>query len=917
MNNNRRYSFFQLFSKGVSEHPGNYKLVIPIIQRDYAQGRDNDKANEVRHDFLNQLLEYMTAKSGGHDLDFVYGTTSSATDYVSKKREFIPLDGQQRLTTLFLIHLYLAIRTKESDESKRFFKTMQVKNGKLIESLFSYRTRTSAVEFCNGLVDDSYDYSEVFELDPKTHIRIYKDKLSDYIRNSNWFYPDWNQDPTVSGMLTMLDAIDEKFEGQDYLFILQRLISDTDPSVTFIFMNLEDYKLTDDLYIKMNSRGKPLTPFENFKAKYEQYIGQVEKSNESESIRSLHKEILSRNNPIIKTIKDNFAFNIDSKWTNLFWKYSKKEIQMREAITQKEEESKEVGSIDRLLSETLDLKISRFIAMVLVNQFALDHSSGREGIPKELVDMKQLSFASLSRIDAISPEGVVLMTKMFELYSDRPLCILPDWSKIYFDESEVFNSLINGKDFTFTKRFLLYAYISFRLEFGDDKPEYLVEWMRFLYNMTLDDNSIQDITRITYRNAILSVNHLLNLLKKQDNPSVISLLSSEEAQAEVDFFPEYQYKEEILKSALFRLDSYNRLHSPIDPNPDKQLDISMSWGEIILKLESHPYFTGQIGFILKMADIYDYYNVNKNLKWSDSEEKAYKEKVVRFGRVASKIFDGGYTKRKMAGNALLERAMLARYPEYLDHNFLNSTNKSAGSNNLLRDLSWKSFLRLGAGNQDIQDSVKGLFLKLDVDNPQKSLTEIIRDNNEGPLWRKDLIKYDYLLGKSHNGYFGRTDDGHRILIDRIQFSRGDHEIYSFVLYNEYILQMSEDLKDLGFWVAYGNSNSWSEIPFVKISNGDITIKVKSYVEKENGELICHYLWIDSDGNFDLEKLLEANGFSKRSEADTVYRRREQDWNRNVLIEDYRKAVAHNVLSCVSELSSFLNENVYGQQYKEI
>lgn len=911
MENNRRYSFFQLFAKGDSERPGNYKLVIPIIQRDYAQGRENDKANEVRHDFLNQLFDYMTAKLGGHDLDFVYGTTSSATD-TSKKKEFIPLDGQQRLTTLFLIHLYLAIRTKGTDESMQFFKTMQAKNGQLIESLFSYHTRSSAVEFCNGLIDDSYDYTEVFGLDSKTNERIYKSNLSDYIRNSNWFYPDWNQDPTVSGMLTMLDAIDKKFDGHDYLFVLNRLMSDSDPSVSFIFMNLEDYKLTDDLYIKMNSRGKPLTPFENFKAKYEQYIGRLEKDNWSESIRLLHNEIVSRNNPIIKSVKDNFAFNIDSKWTNLFWEYSKKEIKTREEIAEKEGSLSDSGSIDRLLSETLDLKISRFITMVLVNQFALDHNTGRDGIPRELVDMKLLSFAGLSKIDALSPDGVVFMTRMFELYSDRLLCILPDWSRIYFDESEVFNSLIGGKDFTFTKRFMLYAYLRFRLDFGDNNPEYLVEWMRFLYNLTLDDNSIQDITRITYRNAILSVNHLLDLLKKQDKPSITSLLSSKEAPQEVDFFPDYQYKEEILKSMLFKQDSASALHSTDNPNIDQPLENIKSWGEIILKLESHPYFTGQIGFILKMAGISDYYDSHGNLNWNDDEERVFRQEVIKFGRLASEIFDGGFTKRKMAKNALFERAMLAIYPEYLDYNLLNSTNKSAGSNNLLRDLSWKSFLRLGAGKTDIQDGVKKLFLMLDVNNPQKSLTDIIEENINGPLWRKDMIKYDYLMGKSHNGYFGRTEDGHRILNDSIQFSKGDHEVYSFVLYNEYLLKISDDFNIPDFRIAYGNSNSWSEIPFVKISIGDLTIKVKSYVEKGDGELTCHYLRIDSNGNQELEKFLEDKGFSKKAEEDTVCRRKEQNWDRKEQIKAYRKTVAKNILQLVSDLSSFLNENSDGQ-----
>ena len=141
----------------------------------------------------------------------------------------------------------------------------------------------------------------------------------------------------------------------------------------------------------------------------------------------------------------------------------------------------------------------------------------------------------------------------------------------------------------------------------------------------------------------------------------------------------------------------------------------------------------------------------------------------------------------------------------------------------------------------------------------------------------------------------------------------DHEIYSYILYNEFLYARFESLSVPGFWLGYETSNSWSEIPFVKISNGDLTIKVKSYVEKVDGELICHYLWIDSNGNQGLEKFLEDKGFTKKTEEDTVYRRRVVDWDRNVLIDDYRKSVADNVLQFVSELSSFLNENTDGQQ----
>lgn len=914
MKKNTRYSFFQLFSKGTIDRPGSYKLVIPIIQRDYAQGRDNDKAREVRTQFLNQLSDYIETPFGSHDLDFVYGISGPSSDS-SKKKEFVPLDGQQRLTTLFLLHLYLASRVIGTPESDRFFKTLQIKNNKLVESLFSYHTRTSAVEFCNNLVDADNNFSEVFILD-ETGQRKYKDTISAYIRNSSWFYPDWLQDPTVNGMLTMLDAIDERFNECDHLAALKRLMSDVDPAVTFIFMSLEDYKLTDDLYIKMNSRGKPLTPFENFKAKYEQYIGEIEKYGSDKSVKELRSEILNRGNKIIKTVKENFSFNIDTEWSKLFWDYSKKEIQQREKDIKLSDMPYQTGSLDRLLSETLDTKISRFIKMTLTNQYAIDHTTGNIVIPRYLVEDTPLSFSALHECNAISADGVVMLTRLFELYSFRPVSIMPDWAQQYFNEREVLEALIKGKDFTFPKRFMLYAYLMFRLKFGDKETGCLTEWMRFIYNVTLDDNSIQVISRNTYQNIVSSTNILLGLLEKRQNPSIIELLDSEDWPEKVDFFPNYQIKEEILKSSLFNLDSKRSLHSLKSPLSDLPLENLTSWSEIILKLESHPYFTGQIGFILKMAGISDYFAIHKNLRWSEDEDKAFKERIIKFGRIASYIFDGGFTKRKMAKNALFERAMLAKYPEYLDYNLLNSTNKSAGSNNLLRDLSWKSFLRLGAGNTTIQDCVTKLFMMLDVDNPRKSLTQIIGENIDGPLWRKDMIKYDYLMGKSQNGYFGRTEDGHRILNDRIQFSRGDHEVYSFVLYHEYILKKSDEAKDLGFWFAYGNSNSWSEIPFLKISNGDITVKVKSYVKADDGDLVCHYLWIDSNNNQDLENFLENRGFRKKNETETVYRRREKDWDRKKDIADYRSEVADNVIFFIADLSSFLKEDTNEHQQTE-
>lgn len=85
----------------------------------------------------------------------------------------------------------------------------------------------------------------------------------------------------------------------------------------------------------------------------------------------------------------------------------------------------------------------------------------------------------------------------------------------------------------------------------------------------------------------------------------------------------------------------------------------------------------------------------------------------------------------------------------------------------------------------------------------------------------------------------------------------------------------------------------------------MTVKVKSYVNKESGELICHYLWIDSDGNPELERFLEDKGFRKNGESDTVYRRRHPDWDSIENIDKYRNTVADKAITFIIELSAFL------------
>jgi uncharacterized protein with ParB-like and HNH nuclease domain len=193
------------------------KIVIPIIQRDYAQGRKGAETERIRQRFLDSLYKAVTMKP--ITLDFIYGD-------IDKSGVMTPLDGQQRLTALFLLYWYAA--KKESVELSKYD----------FLKYFSYETRYSARDFCKSLIEFKPSFTA---------------KISEEIVDQHWFPLDWLKDQTVNSMLVMIDSIDEKFvEVQDLWYKLDN------NAISFYFLPIRDMGLTDELYIKMNSRGKPI-----------------------------------------------------------------------------------------------------------------------------------------------------------------------------------------------------------------------------------------------------------------------------------------------------------------------------------------------------------------------------------------------------------------------------------------------------------------------------------------------------------------------------------------------------------------------------------------------------------------------------------------------------------------------------------
>ncbi len=253
---NRKNTFWSLLKRG--------RIVIPQIQRDYAYGRDTDKAINVRNELLNGMLKSLKDENFSYKnvliLDFVYGS-------ILKDNSMTPIDGQQRLTTLYLLYLYAAIKDNT------------VEKNELLK--FSYETRHSANEFCKSLIND-FKYHLESEI-----------TLTEQIKNQAKYLNSYDDDPTIQSMLVVLDSIHEKFLNVNGLWekltIQERIV--------FYYLDLEKFGLTDDLYIKMNSRGKSLTRYEIFKSSFEKYLEEKHPS-----------------------FKNEISKKLDVEWTNMLWK---------------------------------------------------------------------------------------------------------------------------------------------------------------------------------------------------------------------------------------------------------------------------------------------------------------------------------------------------------------------------------------------------------------------------------------------------------------------------------------------------------------------------------------------------------------------------------------------------------------------
>ena len=681
------------------------QIQIPIIQRDYAQGRTIEQ--EIRNDFLDALYNALMLPVGHEllplNLDFVYGSVED-----DEESRFLPLDGQQRLTTLFLLHWYLSWKEGYQEEFKKIF---------LIEntpySKFSYRIRRSSKEFFDAMVKYSPSMS-VEKIDFVTNL----------IKDQPWYFLNWRLDATVQSSLTMLDAIHERFRDSDGQFFC-RLVDEDQPVITFQLLNLKNFDLNDDLYIKMNARGIPLTSFETFKARYGKFLA----SEYQGELRNLD----SRTVPV----SEYFARRMDTKWADFFWSHR--------------------NSKTNLYDDAV-MNLIRAIALITRNANSDSYIKDLNTLRNNRIKSTYSEFDGNKWLDRRLTDTLFLLLETWSANENGDFSSqLPNLR--YFDEGGVFKKAVSDPtNLRFVEIIQFTAYVFYLQKHTTNiHSREFQEWMRVVFN--LSNNTVYDRPSDIQRSII----SLGNIVKNLGSNFGETLRYFADSNKQVTGFNEQQIAEEKLKAKLMLKD--NR------------------WRDLILAAEGHDYFRGQIEFLLEFCGVFDKWQNSEDVDWENAVHSIFQEKFQTYLRKAILMFDSGGLINK--GEYRWERALLS-FGDYLlrwlrNYSFL--------TNSPTEPASWKRLLRGGRASDERASKSRNYLLQLlncldENENISNQLDNIIsKAQNLQPL-QQEIVRTPEAIEYCKNRSIRIDNDKGIIYLLKTTQMNGKHaELFTYCLFH--------------------------------------------------------------------------------------------------------------------------------------
>ena len=465
---------------------GYDQIVIPSLQREYVQGNRCDKISP----FIDYLLEGLEGKDG-IDLNYMYGTILKNDDGTTS---FVPIDGQQRMTTLWLLRLYLTARAN----------VQQPGTHRSMVQRLEYRTREYAREFCRAL-SEHVDAIVTPEL-----------KLVDFTQQP-WFIDAWRHDVTVQGCMATLQIIDKEIGSRSASELLEQF----DEKIRFSLQTLDD-DINDDIYIKMNGRGIHLTEFENLKAWLDQRVEREYASNSDDP------DFIRR-----------WQHCMDNEWADMVW---------QNRYVRKDDDENPIDNLMlRLLYTLAYLYWFQPNEKESINEGRDDqrrelcHELGIDS-NDDLVDylLSHLNLGQSEKLKIFSHESL-------QFIADKLDCLCSRWKQLngldlyFWKESETtlfFQMFLDGAldSIPYGKLALCHAVLAYP---GREAKEPFEEWMYRMRNLIVN----QDVHKGNLLNIIDSISEIGDYLKEAGFRQMFETYS-------IKHFNQQQLAEEKLKSQV-------------------------------------------------------------------------------------------------------------------------------------------------------------------------------------------------------------------------------------------------------------------------------------------------------------------------------------------------------------------------------
>lgn len=750
MHTGKQYTFIQLINET--------DILIPRIQRDYIQFRNNDRVVTSRKNFVKNLV---SAIEGNHqiNLHFVYGYNIKHCNASNEQEAFVPIDGQQRLTTLFLLHYFVFAKSNNTECLNKL-------NNKLV-----YETRTTTNKFIECLL---------------------KNKLTDSekIKRESWFSVAWNFDPSVLSCLVMLDEFNKAFkETSDWNEYAKRLNSEQARIISFMKLDIEDIGAPNELYIKMNSRGKQLTAFENFKTE-------------------VYKEIKGLE------FCDNFKSNMDGDWLSIIWDMIPQKENWQENFT--DVLFKEIIHwiiINRICAENELKKCEEIFDNIKKN-----NKTSQNFYLSDYFNEKNNTNLNEPTVFELAIKDIYYTFNLLKSLHDNSSDVYEDICQRIFYNSE--------KGFNFSKGFsspisdhnirsLLFSITKFAIDANDNianKLNEFFDWWRIIKNLAF--NAKIDTIKL-YFDAIKAINafkrsvdiatYLLELDETSDEPNKF---------LDIHVRKPNQFKEEILKQKL------------INKNVD--------WKNTIYKAESNKYFSGELLFLFKKIGLVSYEEGTDKL----SEFNKYWKKIDR-------IFGS-----EIADFELKMHKLLLTYGDYSENG--NGIISYYFKDYKNHDKDWRGMLRDNKSGFDIFFQMLDEYdCNMDFDNfVETRCKQFDKTKFNIDTWKRDLheefINNDRLF--AYIAEYGRCwiDENERIALLRTsnRSSSVDYRVYSLytnfekdaVLYerNNKISEEYVEIKGNIFKYNEGKYTNEKNEPYKDNNNKEISTicEIVKYIRKK-------------------------------------------------------------------------------------